>query len=554
MASSLLSGVSGLRVHQSLLDTVGNNLANINTIGYKTARIRFADLLSEDLRPATGAVDNRVGGTNPLQIGLGVRVAAVDTILKQGSIEATGNELDLAIQGDGFFVATDGIANFYTRAGAFAVDEENNLVDPATGYRIVRYGTVGEGDGITAGFQTPGDPSIQIPTGTSIAGRATASVTFTGNLNALALGPLAETLSSGQPYLSAGVAATAATLLNDLDSNSFDYQVGDTISITGTDAAGNAVNTTLNVDGTTTLGDLLTAINAAFSQTTASLLADGTLQLQADNVGPATLNLTLADGGSNTGFTSFTNHSMALTADGKFGDRVTSGIQIFDTQGSPHNITFVFQKQGNNLWDMTASIDAADGTMIDNIAAGIQFNDDGSFRQVVGTGNGDGDISIQLNNLATPQTIALNFSSNGFDGLTQFGGASSAAATEQDGLAAGFLTGLAVGPDGVIEGVFTNGRTLPLAQLALANFANPGGLERLGDNYFGITTNSGIPLIGTALSGGRGLVQSGALENSNVDVALEFTRLITAQRGFQVNARTITATDSVLQELSNIVR
>src|SRR5262245_42102304 len=117
MSSSLLSGVSGLRVHQSMLDTVGNNLANINTVGYKSARIRFADLISEDLRPATGAA-GAVGGTNPVQIGLGVKVASVDTMLNQGSIETTGNDLDLAIEGDGYFVASDGLGTFFTRAGA----------------------------------------------------------------------------------------------------------------------------------------------------------------------------------------------------------------------------------------------------------------------------------------------------------------------------------------------------------------------------------------------------------------------------------------------------
>jgi flagellar hook protein FlgE len=554
MSTSLLSGVSGLRVHQSMLDTVGNNLANINTIGFKSSRIRFADLLSEDLRPATGAVSGSVGGTNPVQNGLGVKIAAIDTILKQGSIEATGNELDMAIQGNGFFVVTDGVSNFYTRAGAFAVDEDNQLVDPATGYRVMRYGTIGDGDAVTAGFQTVGDPTIRIPGSTSIAGHATNTVTFTGNLNALATGPLQETMVSGAPYESGGVAATAATLLNALDSNTVDYQAGDTILISGTDAVGNVVNTTLNVDGTTTLGDLLNAINGAFSQTTGTLLADGTLQLQADNVGPANLSFALTDGATNTGFTNHTNHSLVLTDDGKFGDTVTTGIQIYDSQGSPHNVTFLFQKQGNNVWDMTASIDPSEGVVMDGSATGLTFNDDGSFRQVTGTGIGDGDLVMQFNSLSTPQTIALNFTTNGFDGLTQFGGNSSAAATEQDGLAAGFLTGVAVGKDGVIEGIFTNGRTLPLAQLAMANFTNPGGLERLGDNYFGITTNSGIPLIGTALSGGRGLIQSGSLENSNVDVALEFTRLITAQRGFQVNARTITATDEMLQELSNIIR
>src|SRR5262245_48077143 len=156
MATSLLSGVSGLRVHQAMLDTVGNNLANLNTVGFKSSRIRFSDLLSEDVRPATGAASGSVGGTNPIQIGLGVQIAGIDTILKQGSIESTGNELDLAIQGDGFFVATDGIGTIFTRAGALGVDENNQLVDPGTGFRLLRYGTVGEGDAVTPGFQVTG--------------------------------------------------------------------------------------------------------------------------------------------------------------------------------------------------------------------------------------------------------------------------------------------------------------------------------------------------------------------------------------------------------------
>jgi flagellar hook protein FlgE len=288
---------------------------------------------------------------------------------------------------------------------------------------------------------------------------------------------------------------------------------------------------------------------------TASLDSDGNLVLQADDTGPAKLNLTLTDDAANVGSTNFTNHTMLLTVDGKDGDTLTTSIQVYDTQGTPHNLTLTFQKQGNNLWNLTASIDATEGTMIDAKVDGIQFNDDGSFRQATGTGTGDEDISFQVSGLSSPQTVGFFLGSiNGFDGLTQYGGTSSAQATDQDGFTAGFLTAVSVGPDGVIEGVFTNGRNLPIAQASIALFTNPGGLERLGDNYFGLSNNSGLPLLGTALSGGRGTVQNGTLESSNVDVALEFTRLITAQRGFQVNARTITATDEVLQELSNIVR
>jgi len=269
MASSLLAGVSGLRAHQQLLDVVGNNLANINTIGYKAQRLRFADLLSETKKPATGSVAGLLGGTNPVQVGLGVKTAAIDTDLKQGSLEATGNDLDLAILGDGYFIVNDGTLDLYTRAGAFGTDANHTLVDLATGARVQRYGTVGEGNATTPAFQVPGDASIQIPFGTSIPGQATSQVTIKGNLSASSAGPLAETFTSAQPFEEGGVAATGATLLTDLDTNGVDYVDGDVIAITGTDVDGTAVNDTLVIDAdATTLDDLLAAINAAFSGAT----------------------------------------------------------------------------------------------------------------------------------------------------------------------------------------------------------------------------------------------------------------------------------------------
>jgi flagellar hook protein FlgE len=555
MASSLFASVSGLRAHQTMLDTVGNNLANVNTVGYKGGRTRFADLLYQTIAQATGASNASVGGTNPLQTGFGAKVNAIDTDLKQGSLQTTGGDLDIALQGNGFFVLNNGIQDVYTRAGAFQVDESNFLVDPTTGFRVQRFGSVGEGDAVSSAFQTPGDNSIRIPSGQGIPGKATSLITLQGNLSANASGPLQETLTTSTPLESGGVPATAATLLNALDDNIVPYVAGDVINIQGVDADGSVVNTSFTVGPATTVGNLVNAIDAAFAQSTATLDANGNIILQADNAGPASMSLTLTDQATNTGFSNFPAHAFALTTDGKNGDTVTTGIQVFDTQGTPHSLTVTFTKQGPNTWDISISIPASEGTILDGQVGGITFNTDGSFQAVTGVGLDDADVSIQFTGIPVTQTINFGFGTSGaFDGLTGFGGPSSAAATGQDGFAAGFLSSLSIGKDGLISGVFTNGRTLPIAQLAIALFANPAGLNREGDTYFSLSSNSGSALIAVGGVGGRGTIQQGALESSNIDVAQEFTQLIIAQRGFQVNARTITVSDQVLQELAGLIR
>jgi flagellar hook protein FlgE len=561
MSTSLFTGIHGLRVHQQLLDVVGNNLANTNTVGFKTQRARFADLLYQTLAPATGSTA-QTGGTNPVQVGLGAIVAAIDANLNQGAIETTGFQFDLALQGQGFFVVNNGSADLFTRAGTFNVDQKNFLIDPGTGMRVQRTGIIGEATATTPAFQTPGDNDIQIPFGMGIPGQATRTINFRGNLSANAVGPLAQTLTSAQPFRSGGVAATLATALNALDSNTVDYIATDSLRISGTTRTGAAVNATIPLAGFfppgPTVGNLITQINALFPGSTASLSATGNLIIQDNTTGPSQLSVAIADGTPappQIGATNWAAHTLALTTAGKDGDRVSTGIQVYDVQGTPHNLSMVFQKQAANRWDMTASIPAADGTMTDSQVIGILFNDNGSFLQVSGTGVGDGDITFQFTGLSAAQNVVLNLGSvNGFDGLTQFGGSTSAAAISQDGFAAGYLTAVSVAQDGVLNGVFTNGRSLALAQLAIANFANPGGLNREGDNLFTVSAQSGDPLIGSAQSGGRGSVLQGVLEQSNVDIAQEFTRLIVGQRGFQVNARTITVSDEVLEELASIVR
>jgi flagellar hook protein FlgE len=555
MSNSLFTGVSGLRINQEMLDVVGNNLANSNTTAFKSQRMRFSDLVYQTVNQATSASSNSVGGTNPIQIGLGAQVSAIDANLGQGSLEATGRDLDLAMQGNGFFVARNGTEAFFTRAGAFGVDSQNFLVDPANGFRVQRFGTVGEGSSTSPSFQVSGNNDIRIPIGAGIPGNATGQIILQGNLSANAIGPRAQVLTSAQAFTAGGVPATLATLLNSLDDSLTAYGATDVLEIEGVTAGNVPVSTTLPVTAASTLGDLIAAINANFPGSLAALDANGRMEVQANSTGPTSLNVSVNDAAGNAGGMSWGSHTMNVTTFGKDGDTVKTGIEVFDGQGTAHNLNIVFQKQANNVWDLSVEINSSEGVIVDPLVSNITFNEDGSFRQLTGTGLGDATISLQFNGFSTPQQVGFYFgASNAFDGLTQVGGSSSAVATGQDGFAAGYLTSLSIGQDGIMNGVFTNGRTLAVAQIAIATFANAAALNRVGDNYYGLSSESGPALLGAGLAGGRGAVQQKALESSNVDVSLEFTRLIIAQRGFQVNARVITASDQILQELANILR
>ncbi len=209
------------------------------------------------------------------------------------------------------------------------------------------------------------------------------------------------------------------------------------------------------------MGDVINAINTNFQGVTASLDASGNLIVAANNTGPSKLNLTIADGAGNTGGSNWGNHLMDVTTTGKDGDTVNTSIQVYDAQGTAHTLNLIFQKKASNSWDLTGQINAADGVMTDNLASNITFNQDGSFNQVSGTGVGNPTMSVQFTGFAMPQTISFNFgTASGFNGLTQTGGSSSAVATGQNGYASGSLSSLSIGQDGVIDGVFTNGKTL----------------------------------------------------------------------------------------------
>jgi flagellar hook protein FlgE len=549
MLSSLLAGVTGLSASQDLLDVVGNNLANLNTTGFKSQTPLFSDLLYQTLSPASSTSNG--SGTNPIQLGFGTMTSTMDSNFNQGALNTTGNPLDAAIQGQGFFVANDGSQNLYTRAGAFSIDSAGYLVDPATGYLIQRTGTVGEASSTSPGFQAAGIDNIRIQLGTGIAGKATSDITLTGNLSAQAAGPSGQTtLTSASPFLTSSGAASATTLLSSLTDNT-PYQNGDSIVLQGTTPTGTTIPpTTVPVDSSTTLNDIITDIESNFANTTASIDSNGNLIVQSTTTGPSKLSVAISDTAGDKGAEPWSNHALQVTSTGTAGATVNTALQVYDTQGTAHTLSLTFQKQANNTWNLTATIPPSDGTMINGTVSGITFNPDGSFKGVSGSGT----ISFSLNGLPTPQNVTLDFgSSNGFNGLTQFGGGSSAGATGQDGYAAGTLSSVSIAQDGTINGLFTNGQTFPLAQLAVATFANQEGLDRVGQNYYQATVNSGLAQISGGQAGNAGSVQGGALESSNVDVSQQFTQLITGQQAYEVNARSISINNQVLQDLVNVI-
>lgn len=556
MANSLLTGISGLRGHQKMLEVIGNNLANVNTTAFKTARTLFSDLMYEGQRGASSGSKGtlQLGSINPLQVGTGSKVSQVDLNFSQGNLEATGEGLDAAIDGGGFFVASSaGNNQVFTRAGAFTLDEEGFLVDASTGFLIQRFGTSGESETEGPAFQVSGDNRIRVPIGASIPGTVTTEISFSGQLGANASGPT-NRLLSGVSLQASGVAATPTTLLNDLDSTVSPYGGTDSLQFTGQLANGTQYSSALAVGAATTVQDLLNHISGIFGADANVSLVGGSIQVEGTAFGPSSLSLRIEDDPSNTGASdaAFTARYNELEP-GTDATVIQGSLPIYNERGAEHSLTYELEKQVDESWTMTFSLDAG-GSLVDNVVTGIRFGPDGSLSQISGTGIGDSQISVVFDNSTVAQTIDLDLGTlGGVDGLAEIG-TGPEISFETDGAGPGELASVQIDVDGTMAGIASNGVKFPLAQLAIATFRNPEGLQLTGSNYYRQSLASGAAQIGTALSGDRGAVRAGQLEGSNVDLALEFTRLIVAQRGFSANARTITVTDEVLEELTNIIR
>jgi len=561
MTYALSSGVTGLQAHQKMLDVAGNNLANLNTTAFKASRITFEELLSQTIEQGSQPTD-LVGGTNPEQIGSGVGVSGITPNTEQGSIVNTGNPLDVAIEGAGYFVVRNGEQYLYTRAGAFGIDAAGRLVDPSTGYRVQRIGLTGEPlPQESYGFQVPGDSSIRVPYGVALPAKATSEISVSGNLSSDATGaPRAQVLTSSLQYTyDGGREATDAVELDQLNQFSGGSPLNRTIKVSGYHPDGTAFSNGqgFDVDGSTTLGDLIDHLNTLLSGRATASLVNGRIRVTDDQTGYSQSDISLSyEPAAGTGDLKMPSY-FELTTVG--GDEVKNvNIAMYDSKGTKHVLSAALVRTAEaNTWDMilTSVSGNVESISPDNRRInGLAFNaQTGAF---AGAPLGEEtQFVITFDGFESqPQTVAINLGTpNSFDGLTQFGGNSTAVAREQDGYEAGDLSAVSVDNEGVLIGAFSNGIKKEIAALQVALFNNPAGLQSVGGGYYVPSANSG-EVATQATRSGAGSIHGGALEKSNADVATEFVNMIEAQNGFQANARTIRVATDILRELTSLIR
>lgn len=418
--SALYAGVSGMSALSKSIQVIGNNIANVNTVGFKGSRAEFADLLSQSINTPSGKK----------QVGRGVRLEAVQGLFHQGSFESTPVVTDVALNGSGFFVLTQGANRYYTRAGQFRIDSLGYLTN-AIGMNVEGYLYDASGQ----------------PTGTR--------------------GPISLSGMMAPP------------------------------NPTGTGAQeGTGVSLAMNLSSSAEV--------KAFSP---------------------------ADPAGTSNF--------------------SSSVTVYDSLGNGHTTMLYFNKTADNAWEWRAMVDGAEiaggtpGTPVQCASGTMGFDTNG---RLISSATSANSFSF-TGGASANQEIGFDFGST-----TQFDGPSVVNSLTQDGYAAGSLQSIDIDQDGIITGVFTNGRTRPLAQFAIASFPAETELLRVGNSLFVESYNSGQAIYGAANTGTNGAVAAATLELSNVDLSTEFIGLITNQRGFQANSKVITAGDEMLETVINLIR
>ena len=398
--------LSGINAANTDLNVTSNNLANVNTTGFKESRAEFADLFAQTQE-----------GVSKTAVGNGVQVAAVSQQFGQGNITSTGNNLDLALSGSGFFITSNNGALNYTRDGAFQVDQNGYLVT-ASGEQVQGYAALANG-----GFNTGGLTSLQLSTAQS-APQATTTADISMNLPSNATAPANSPLNPADP-------------------------------------------------------------------------------------------------------TTYTD---------------TTSLTVYDSLGAAHTAQLYFMK-GATAGNWTTQL-YVDGTAVGTPQA-LAYSSTGAL-----TTPANGKVNFGAYTPATGAS-AMNVTFN-FNNSSQFGDAFGVNSVSQDGYTTGSLTGVNISATGVMQANFTNGQSKTLGQVALANFANPQGLQQEGNNEWAQSFESGAAVNGVAGGSGFGTIQSGSLEGSNVDITTQLVHMITAERDFQANAQMISATNTVTQSIINI--
>ncbi len=558
LTSAMYTGLSGLNANQTRIQTIGHNIANVNTTAFQGSRTLFQTQFAQTLSMGTPPSDTS-GGTNPMQIGQGVVVGSTQRTLTPGSVETTGIPSDLAIEGGGYFIVQNPSGrSYYTRDGAFSLNAENQLVT-VDGNRV-------QGFGVDPSFAVvPGAlQNLQVPVGQLSIARATENVVMAGDLSAAERIATQGSQHTSQALVDGGGAAvTAGTALTDVRSAAFPDTVlfadGDVITVSGATRGGRDVPAQEFTVGATgsTLGDFAAWLQSTLGVQTDSALpgspgvtVDGGALVIRGNAGePNAVEIATNDVTSSNTATPLP--LQFVQTDEASGGGVFTSFTVYDSLGNPIQVhaTFTLEDTPDTgpVWRYFLEAPGDATTPASRTTGTVSFDTAGNF--VAATGN---QLAVDRTGTgaATPVTVTLNFT--GVNGLSTE--VSNVIMADQDGYPPGTLNSFAVGNDGTLTGVFSNGLSRTLGQVAVAMFTNEGGLVAETDNLFSAGPNSGSPQVVAPATFGAGTVRGGALEMSNVDLSREFIGLITASTGFQAAGRVVSVANEMLDQLLMTLR
>jgi flagellar hook protein FlgE len=507
--SSFSIPLTGLEASSEALNTIANNLSNMNTTAFKAQNDTFSDLFYQEL--------GNSGSGNPLQVGAGVQVASTTTDFTEGSVDQTGNTSDVYLTGNGFFMLQSGGNTDYTRDGSFTQNAQGFLTSQG-GLEVMGYqaanGVINT-NGVPAPIQLPTVGQVQPPS-------ATTTMSLTTNLDATAAVGASFQGGPVKIFDSLGEAHSVNVDFTKTGTNTWSYSLSmaDPISATSTTAGGATTNTyTLGAGATLDPSTNLTITGATVGPPAGTATIAAPTVTAGESMATYATDLTTAlNTAGITGVTATATGNTLTVAGTNFS---TSGSVVQDAAATNATGTLNFDASGNLTSPAT------------NVA-GIQFS---------GLTDGAANLNLTLDTLGT----------NGKPIITQDAGTSAVSSQSQNGFATGQYQGFTVGADGTITATYSNGQTPVVGQLALANITNPQGLEIVGGNNFVTTQASGAASVGTAGSDGLGTLQDGALEASNVNISTQFSDLIVAQQAYEASSKAITTFDTVSQDTINMI-
>ena len=551
MLRSMYSAVSGLKTHQTRMDVIGNNIANVNTVAFKSSSVTFSDILYQTTSNASGAnATTGTGGVNAKQIGLGTTAAATKvSITSAGASETTGNPFDIRLtdkNSTNFFIVNNGSENVFTRSGSFYVDGSGNLCMSSTGYTVMGWQV----------DETTGE--IRKDTVSALRIMQEKNLTF------------------------APEATTQATIAGVLDENDTDVKndAGRVMNLNFYDNLGYQYTAKFAIKSTGTDGKYTVELTSVLDSNNQNITANLSKQDMAKIFGNYNANAKLGEYvlTKDYEYDSASNSYTNKTTGEKFpiNNATDKSTTFVGDKGSKVSITEIFSgitttianniKNNTNNYKVAFDAQTGHATLTgEQTSYDLEFDtSSGKFKSIGGENpsvmlNMGALSSGLINNNRNFQNITVDFSQclNYENGGKSTIGADAGATDGKTGKGRklGAMTGISIDTSGRIYGTYDNGNTELLGQIAVAQFSNASGLEKVGESCYRTTLNSGeFDGIGVEISADGSSMTTGELEMSNVDLSSEFTSMITTQRGFQANSRVITTSDTLLEELVNLKR